>query len=526
MVLRASKVVALALVPVLSRDLGSPPLLPYLLLIGLVVVVGVRGDRRRWLLVEGAGALVLTLAAGTFATAFLPYLAVLAVAIGRHHDLPAGVLAGLVLSTAQLAPLFWSGGLVGNPLTVGTTYAFLPLLGATAGMWSRVVGAPTAGRQILEQTNRVLRELVQLSADVPGGLSVSPIGTAAVQDVSDATGAPLVALYEAGADGLELRASQGSRHETLPDHLDSSELPAVRDNELTQLLLSRNHVPHGGLRPLVEVFKRLLIVPVTHDGVHYGAFLVAGEIRGRVGYLREIASDTALALDNARLFQRARDAAADATRDALAHDLHDSVAQALTHLRLELQLLGSTLGDPALADQVDRLARVASRAVADLRATIDVLRTDLVGDDIVDRLATYLHDLDGTNGVRVTFHHDVEGSLDGHVAAQLRFVAQEAVSNALRHSAATRVHVTLTGDAERVCLEVEDDGRGLPTDGRRGPGLGLTAMQRRATRLDAALEVTDRTGGGTLVRLEVRLASKEPRRRRRSRRVKVGGGTA
>ncbi len=506
--LRAARILGLALVPVLSPDLGDLPVTPYLLLVALVALFGLWQPFRGSLLVEGAGALVLTLAAGTLATLFLPYLAVLVVAIGRRHDLPAGVLGGVCLSMAQLAPLFWASGVTSADLpTVVTTFAFLPLLGATAGMWSRVVGAPPAGRRVLQETNRVLRELVQLSADAPGGLSASPIGAAAVQDVAETTGSPLVVLYEVSGGSLELRASEGSRHETLPDHLDWSDLPFSDDDEPSQLVRpTSGDIDLGALRPLTELFDPLLLVPITRDGIRYGVLLVAGEMRKRLGYLHQVAADTALALENATLFQRARDAAADATRDALAHDLHDGVAQSLTHLRLELQLLATLLEDPEAAEQAERLSRVAARAVTDLRATIDVLRTD-TADDLVHELSTSLRDLDGVNATKVEFQHDLRVQLDGAFATQLRFVAQEAVSNAVRHGGASVVRVGLRGDDQHVVLEIEDDGRGIPTDGPRGSGLGMTAMTRRAARLGASLDVADRAGGGTVVRLDVPLDS-------------------
>jgi signal transduction histidine kinase len=77
-------------------------------------------------------------------------------------------------------------------------------------------------------------------------------------------------------------------------------------------------------------------------------------------------------------------------------------------------------------------------------------------------------------------------------------VSVEALSNVLRHARATRCEVRITW-RDALCVEITDDGIGLPE--RRVPGLGLTAMRRRAAELDGTLEIGPATPRGTVVRL-------------------------
>jgi signal transduction histidine kinase len=89
-------------------------------------------------------------------------------------------------------------------------------------------------------------------------------------------------------------------------------------------------------------------------------------------------------------------------------------------------------------------------------------------------------------------------------ATQVLRIAQEALGNALRHSAAKRIAVKLGGDGERLFLKVSDDGCGFDPAGPevRGQRLGLTSMEERATELGGTLTV-ESSEAGTTVRLEV-----------------------
>jgi two-component system sensor histidine kinase UhpB len=92
--------------------------------------------------------------------------------------------------------------------------------------------------------------------------------------------------------------------------------------------------------------------------------------------------------------------------------------------------------------------------------------------------------------------------LPEEVAAEAFRIAQEAVSNALRHSDASHITVSVDAPGDSVVLVVQDDGRGL-TDNGSGSGVGLQGMKERALEIGATLEVASPPAGGASVRLVV-----------------------
>ena len=87
-------------------------------------------------------------------------------------------------------------------------------------------------------------------------------------------------------------------------------------------------------------------------------------------------------------------------------------------------------------------------------------------------------------------------------------IAQEALTNAVRHADATRVQISLTVDDERLRLEVRDDGRGFDPAHRRTSALGLLSMEERALALGGRLEITSAPRRGTTIALECPLAAR------------------
>jgi signal transduction histidine kinase len=89
---------------------------------------------------------------------------------------------------------------------------------------------------------------------------------------------------------------------------------------------------------------------------------------------------------------------------------------------------------------------------------------------------------------------------DNQVATQLYRIAQEGISNAVKHSQATKVELTLSADAHGLLLVIEDNGNGLP-EGRSGmvTGMGLLTMSRRARMVGGELSVANHPLGGTIV---------------------------
>jgi two-component system, NarL family, sensor histidine kinase UhpB len=204
--------------------------------------------------------------------------------------------------------------------------------------------------------------------------------------------------------------------------------------------------------------------------------------------------------------RRSASAALDAQEDErarVARDLHDEVNQSLTGLLLHLEAARRT-APPELVPELADTKALANRAMDELLSVARQLRPTALDDlGLTAALAAHVTDLERRTGIEASF--ETQGDVPGIGAeAQLVLyrVAQEAISNAARHSGAQRVRVRLRRDGELVMLTVSDDGRGFSFD-EAGGGLGIAGMRERALLVGGELEIESRPGSGTTVRLTI-----------------------
>ncbi|MEW2577209.1 GAF domain-containing sensor histidine kinase [Streptomyces syringium] len=221
-----------------------------------------------------------------------------------------------------------------------------------------------------------------------------------------------------------------------------------------------------------------------------------------------LAQHAAIALTNARLYERSRELTIAGERARLAHELHDAVAQKLFSLRLTAQAATALVDrDPARAKgELQQVAQLAAEAADELRAAVVELRpAGLDEDGLIATLRTQVKVLDRAHAAHVTFAvHGVRALPAAQEEAMLR-VAQEALHNALRHSGAEHVEVVVSRVGPVVALRVTDDGQGFdPSAVRRaGRHLGLVSMRDRASGVGGRLTVTSEPGKGTTIEMEV-----------------------
>ncbi|MFI9050005.1 GAF domain-containing sensor histidine kinase [Streptomyces sp. NPDC053427] len=221
-----------------------------------------------------------------------------------------------------------------------------------------------------------------------------------------------------------------------------------------------------------------------------------------------LAQHAAIALTNARLYERSRELTIAGERARLAHELHDAVAQKLFSLRLTAQAATALVDrDPARAkDELHQVAALAAEAADELRAAVVELRPAALDEDgLVATLRSQAQVLDRAHTARVTFEAQGVRALPAAQEEALLRVAQEALHNALRHADAGRVEVTLTRHGQGALLRVADDGRGFDTGlvRRAGRHLGLVSMRDRAGGVGGRLRVASEPGKGTAVEMEV-----------------------
>ncbi|MFF1284266.1 GAF domain-containing sensor histidine kinase [Streptomyces sp. NPDC058299] len=221
-----------------------------------------------------------------------------------------------------------------------------------------------------------------------------------------------------------------------------------------------------------------------------------------------LAQHAAIALTNARLYERSRELTIAEERSRLAHELHDAVSQKLFSLRLTAQAAAALVDrDPARAkEELHQVAALAAEAADELRAAVVELRPAALDEDgLVATLRTQIQVLDRAHTARVTFTGNGFRALPAAQEEALLRVAQEALHNALRHSGAAHVDVSVRRRGCGAVLRVTDDGDGFdPTAVRRaGRHLGLVSMRDRASGAGGTLTVESAPGKGTTIEMEV-----------------------
>jgi signal transduction histidine kinase len=237
----------------------------------------------------------------------------------------------------------------------------------------------------------------------------------------------------------------------------------------------------------------------------------AAEKRGFTERDQEIlslfAAHAAIALTNARLYERSRELSVMQERSRLARELHDAVTQKLfsirAHARAAAVLAGREPFDPdRVRAEIEVVSALGAEAHAELRAVIDGLAPpDLQNGGLAESLRRYAVLAGRAHGIPVTFSAAELPALGARTEAALYRVAQEALHNALRHSGARAVRVRMARTPRRVTLDIEDDGHGFAPEAPSG-GVGLASMRQRAANVGGALTIRSGTSG-TLVRMTV-----------------------
>ena len=223
--------------------------------------------------------------------------------------------------------------------------------------------------------------------------------------------------------------------------------------------------------------------------------------------LETIASHLAGAIEGLRAAALQRETAVAEERSFIARELHDSIAQSLAFLKIQLGLLRNDIKS-ADASRIDKtlgeLDAGIHESLGDVRELLVHFRTRTNQEDIAPALKTTLQKFEHQTGLAT--HLDIEGDgmpLPADVQVQVLHVVQEALSNVRKHAQAREVWVEVQ-QTPRWRVEVRDDGCGFDTAGE-GPDethVGLRIMRERAQNIGATVEVASVRGSGTCVVLK------------------------
>jgi signal transduction histidine kinase len=212
----------------------------------------------------------------------------------------------------------------------------------------------------------------------------------------------------------------------------------------------------------------------------------------------DFATHAAIALALASAREDARQLTLVAERERIAHDLHDHVIQRIFAAGMDLQGTLARARSPEVVDRLNRTLDDLQTIIEEIRTTIFQLKSPLGrATDFRQRIQRVVADLtENRDIVTTTRIHGPTTAVGGELAEHAEAVTAEAVSNALRHSGASRLTVEVqVGDM--FVLDIIDNGCGIPAGNDRNSG--LANMKYRAEKLGGACEITNPPEGGTRV---------------------------
>jgi signal transduction histidine kinase len=195
-------------------------------------------------------------------------------------------------------------------------------------------------------------------------------------------------------------------------------------------------------------------------------------------------------------------------RRAISRELHDEVGQSLGALLMDVDNLATTLGaDGVFRERLDRMKPLVENCVDAVRNISLLLRPSMLDDlGLAAALEWQAREVAKRSGLTVDIvEKDVSDNLPEEYRTCVYRVVQEALSNCSKHAGAKRVRIIVRQELERLLLTIEDDGKGF--DVHRVRGLGLIGMSERVTHLSGTFEAKSQEGRGTLLRIELPLAS-------------------
>ena len=204
----------------------------------------------------------------------------------------------------------------------------------------------------------------------------------------------------------------------------------------------------------------------------------------------------------------------DQERASIARELHDSTAQSLAALLLELSVLAGENTEPQLEARLARIRTIVSDVLDEVRLVAHTVHPRVLDDlGLMAAVQLLARETQERSGIPVVCAGPASlRSMDAACASTLYRVTQEAVGNAIRHAKATRVSIGIVQHEGVIELEVVDDGIGFNTADveRRRPGMGLFTMRERAALVGGRVTLQSLPGVGTRILVAVPVTAAAP----------------
>ncbi|NMG15713.1 type IV pili methyl-accepting chemotaxis transducer N-terminal domain-containing protein [Aromatoleum bremense] len=233
--------------------------------------------------------------------------------------------------------------------------------------------------------------------------------------------------------------------------------------------------------------------------------------------LETLGQQLGIAIENQRLQASGRELAVSEERNLLARELHDSIAQGLAFMNLQVQMLEDALDRNEAGQARDTLAMLrqgVQESYDDVRELLVHFRTRVEKQDLGLAITATLRRLAEQTGIATDL--DVLGDaapLDAEAETQVLYIVQEALSNVRKHANARSVKVVIRRGVDGLSVVVRDDGVGFDETDRSTAAqeahIGLEIMRERTLRIGGRFSIRSARGKGTEIRVELSRTKKE-----------------
>jgi len=252
-----------------------------------------------------------------------------------------------------------------------------------------------------------------------------------------------------------------------------------------------------------------VIAPIRSNGTILGFLSLDSATPGyftqaHADRLQTFADQASIAIQNARLFDRAKQAAITVERNRLASELHDTISQTLWSVSLISERL------PAIWESDQEKGRqsliivhqLAQNALEEMRLLLMELRpSSLIDAKLGDLIRQIAETIGKRIGLNIVIRIEKQDALIPEVHFALYRVVQEALNNIARHALATQVEIYFNSDSDHVDLTIQDDGVGFEPDNIGSGHLGLSIMKDRVQNIGGTLETISHKGEGTRIKV-------------------------
>ena len=256
---------------------------------------------------------------------------------------------------------------------------------------------------------------------------------------------------------------------------------------------------------------RVKAYPITDQGRHFGSLLIEigdNKIKSwQTRLLESVASHIGIALNSSQRTNQERRLALLEERGVIARELHDSLAQALSYLKIQvsrLKALQGTEKQAALAPAIiEELRNGLNSAYRELRELLTTFRLRIDNNGLGVALISTIEEYAKKHPIKISLDNQVDSHfLNENQEIHILHLIREALSNIVKHAHADHAEVALYLDRySNVHVTITDNGTGIPYEVEKLNHYGLTIMKERAETLNGRVDISNNPGGGTQVAL-------------------------